>query len=208
MVSRADQRARLNDALVDLCFERGFALVTVESLCSRAGIDHAAFEDAYADLEDCFCQALEAERDDFFAYLDRCLAGHRRWVDRLRAVAYGLLRFLRADEARAHFLTIELHLAGERATRIWSETIVAPLFDRIDEGRSVPGTPASVTRATAEAVGGAIFNRIRMAAEQGTLLSGGEAVPQLMYMAALPYLGTAAAQAELSAPAPADPGEA
>jgi AcrR family transcriptional regulator len=177
-------------------------------LCARAGIERADFDDAYADLEDCFCQTLEAERDAFFAYLDRCLAGQELWVDRLRAVAYGLLRFLRADEARAHYLTIELHLAGERATRIWSETIVVPLFDRIDEGRFESAAPPSVTRATAEAVGGAIFNRIRMAAEQGTLLSGEEAVPQMMFMAVLPYLGVDAAQAELRAPAPPDPGKA
>jgi AcrR family transcriptional regulator len=205
MVQGPSQYAPVHAALIELCFERGFERVTVEALCLRAGIDRATFDRNYSDLEDCFCQTLEAERDEFFAYLDRALRGQVYWVDRLRAVAYGLLRFLRTNEPRAHFLTIELHVAGERAARIWSETIVSRLFDRIDEGRAEPGSPDSASRATAEAVGGAVFSRIRIAAENGTLLAGEEEVPQLMYLAVLPYLGPKAAQAELSAPPPPDP---
>jgi AcrR family transcriptional regulator len=204
--AKNQQRALVDDALLELCYERGFAAITVEALCERAGTEQADFERRFESLEDCLCQTLEALRDDFFAYLDCCLAGQDRWVDRLRTIAYGLLRYLRADQARTHFLAVELHLAGERATLIWTETILGPLLDRIDEGRVESGSSAALSRSTAEAIGGSIFSRIHVAAAGGEVFEDDELVPQLMYMAVLPYLGEEAARAELSAPAPSDPG--
>jgi AcrR family transcriptional regulator len=203
--ARAGERERIGAALIDLCLERGFPAVTVEDLCARAEVPLALFEAEYDGLEDCFCQTLEAQRDDFFDYLDRAVAVTKaeRWADRVRTVAYGLLRYLRDDRARAHFLTVELNRAGERAMLIWTETIVKPLFDLIDEGRREPGAPASLTRATAEQVGGGIFARIYAATGKGELdLPGRQVVPQLMYTVVLPYLGAQAAAEELAAPPP------
>lgn len=201
----ASERERVRSALIGLSFKRGFAQVTVDDLCERAEVDRPVFAAQYADLEDCFCQTLEAERDDFFAYLDRAVAvaGAERWADRVRAVAYGLLRYLRADRARTHFLTVELNRAGERATLIWTETILKPLFDLIDEGRCEPGAPASLTRATAEQVGGGIFAQIYAATGGGEPhLPDAPIVPELMYAVVLPYLGPEAAAEELKAPPP------
>jgi AcrR family transcriptional regulator len=206
MVAGEDKRARVHDALIDLCYERGYANVTVEQVCQRARVSESSFYEEFSDLEDCFCETLEWQRDRFFAYLDRALAGQEAWADRLRATAYGLLRYLRADRARTHFLAVELHLAGERAMLIWTETIVKPLLDRIDEGREESDSQGSLSRGTAEAVSGAVFGRIHTAAADRSLFGEEDIVPQLMYMAVLPYLGAEAAQAELSALPPPDPG--
>lgn len=195
---------RFRQAMVDLCFEVGYRNVTVPMLAERAELGEEEFDRCFEDLEDCFCQTLEAHRDDFFAYLGKgmALAEPENWADRLRAVAYGLLRYLRADPARTHFLTVELGRAGERATLIWTETIVKPLFDLIDEGRSARTDSASLTRSTADAIGGGILLQILAAVEKGDLEEGDRVVPQLMYSAVLPYLGPAAAEKELHAPPP------
>jgi AcrR family transcriptional regulator len=199
----SEQRAQVDRALIDLCFESGFTGLSVEALCRRAGLDRTAFDRQYTDLEDCFCQMLESERDRFFAYLDRALIGQQRWVDRLRAVAYALLRYLRADERRTHVLTIELYRVGERATLIWSETIAKRLFGLIDEGRFELADPDSLTVTTAVSVGGGIFNQLYPAVGRGSSLPAeSEIVPQMMYAAVLPYLGAAAAARELSIPPP------
>lgn len=201
-----EQRARLARGLIEACAEVGFASLTQEQVCRHGGASEADFNRLYGSLDDCFCQTLEAVRDDFFTYLERALGGEEGWAERLRIIAYGLLRYLRADRARAQFLTVELHLAGERATRIWSETILTPLLDAIDEGRRLPGSPSSLSRGTAAAIGGAIFSRIRLASIDGSLYGSGEQmVPELMYAAVLPYLGPEGAEAELRAPAPPDP---
>lgn len=202
---RGQERALFDAALIELCAEDGFAQVTVAALCRRAHLDPPAFDRHYADLEDCFCQMLESERDRFFAYLDLAVAGRSRWVDRLRAVAYALLLYLRADPGRTRVLTVELYRVGERATRIWSETIARRLFDLIDEGRQELADPDSLSRATAEAVGGGIFASIYGAVgSDPSLPSDSKIVPGMMYAAVLPYLGAAAAAAELEVPSPTD----
>jgi AcrR family transcriptional regulator len=199
--------ARFRRAMVDLCFEVGYERLTLPMLLERAALGEEEFDRCFEDLEDCFCQTLEAHRDEFFAYLGRAidLAEPECWADRLRAVAYGLLRYLRADPARTHFLTVELNRAGERPTLIWTETIVKPLFDLIDEGRSARPDSASPTRSMADAVGGGILLRIIVAAENGDLREGERVVPQLMYSAVLPYLGPVAAEEELHAAPPPAP---
>jgi AcrR family transcriptional regulator len=190
--------------MVDLCFKVGYPQLTLAMLLEGAGLGEEEFHRCFDDLDDCFCQTLEAHRDDFFAYLGRAmaLAEPESWADRLRAVAYGLLRFLRADPARTHFLTVELGRFGERATLIWTETIVKPLFELIDEGRAARPDRGSVTRSTADAVGGGILLQILAAVENGDLAEGERAVPQLMYSAVLPYLGPAEAEKELHVPPP------
>jgi AcrR family transcriptional regulator len=199
-LSAAEERDRLLRAMLDLSVERGFRNIDLPALLEHAGVDEAAFHRHFGDLEDCFVAKLEEERDEFFRQLHLAVEGKVLWVDRLRSAAYGLLRFLRADPKRRHFLTAELSGAGERATRVWTETIVKPLFDLIDEGRGEGDRPDSQTRATAEAVGGGIFAQINTAAERGTLDEA--AVPKLMYAAVLPYLGADAAAKELTIPPP------
>lgn len=201
-VGAGDERFRR--AMVDLCFEVGYPQLTLPMLLERAELGEEDFNRRFDDLEDCFCQTLEAHRDEFFAYLGRAMARAEPedWADRLRAVAYGLLRFLQADPVRTHFLTVELGRAGERATLIWTETIVKPLFDLIDEGRTARSEEAPLTRSTADAVGGGILLQILAAVEKGDLEGGEQVIPQLMYSAVLPYLGPGAAEAELHIPPP------
>lgn len=202
-VGAADERFRR--AMVDLCFEVGYEKLTLPMLLERAALPEEDFHRCFDDLEDCFCRTLEAHRDGFFADIQRAmeLAEPEGWADRLRAVAYGLLRYLQADPVRTHFLTVELSRAGERATLIWTETIVKPLFDLIDEGRTTAGSEAaSLTRSTADAVGGGILLQILAAVEKGNLEEGERVVPQLMYSAVLRYLGPAAAEKELHTPPP------
>jgi AcrR family transcriptional regulator len=201
-VGAGDERFRR--AMVDLCFEVGYPQLTLPMLLERAELGEGDFNRRFDDLEDCFCHTLEAHRDDFFAYLARAmaLAEPESWADRLRAVAYGLLRFLQADPVRTHFLTVELNRAGERATLIWTQTIVKPLFELIDEGRTARSGAGSLTRSTADAVGGGILLQILAAVEKGDLEEGERVVPQLMYSAVLPYLGSAEAEKELHTPPP------
>ena len=199
-LSVAEERDRLLRAMLDLSFERDYRNIDLPALLERAGLDEAAFQCHFENLEDCFVAKLKEERDEFFRQLNRADEGKPFWVDRLRAVAYGLLRFLQADAKRRHFLTVELSGAGERATWVWTETIVKPLFDLVDEGREEGDRPDSHTRATAEAVGGGVLAQINTAAERGTLDEA--AVPEVMYAAVLPYLGAEAAAKELTIPSP------
>jgi hypothetical protein len=77
------------------------------------------------------------------------------------------------------------------------------LVEFIDLGRKELDDPESLTRATAEAVGGAIFSRIRSEIEADETDTLPALLPKMMYMAVLPYLGPEAAAEELKTAPPA-----
>lgn len=197
----AAERARLREAMVDLCFERGYKDLGLAELLARAGVSEEAFRRHYSGLEDCFCELVEEGRDDLLKeVVDRAFA-EQGWRNQIRAAAYAMLRFLQADERRARLIIVEVHSAGTRAQLIRDQGIQL-LFDLIDVGRNELPDPNSLTRATAESVGGAIYKRMETAIEAGDLSVGDRLVPELMYTVILPYRGTEAALAELTIPAP------
>jgi AcrR family transcriptional regulator len=193
-------------ALIDLCFERGFAALTVDDLCDRAGLDRAVFFHFHTDLEDCFFQICGAELRRYRHLAALARAGLGDWRDRLRATVYALYRYLDSDERLRRFAVVEIRAAGERSALLIGSEIEG-LFELIDEGRSEPTAAPSLTRATAESIGGGIFNEIyTAAAHEGPMPAEEEVVPQLMYSAVLPYLGATVAVEELHIPPPQSAG--
>lgn len=111
------------------------------------------------------------------------------WRLRLRAVAYALYR---RRQGRS-----PVPADGE------VERLVERLVELIDEGRAEPTAPASLTRLTAEALGGAISSQLCFAAgRDGRPCPEEELVPTLLYTAVLPYIGADAAAEELRAQPP------
>jgi len=107
------------------------------------------------------------------------------WRSRLRAATYALYRDLGEGSAPP----VEDEIEG--------------LVDLIDEGRAEPTAPPTLTRVTAEALGGAICHEMFFSAvREGSLSPESELVPPLMYAAVLPYAGAASAAEELRIPAP------
>ena len=197
-------RDPLHSALIDLCFERELQSLTEADLCERAGVSVEYFSSRYESLEDCFFEAYAAE---FARYRRRAAAareGLTEWRPRLRATAYALLRYLSEDERLTHFTVVEVRRAGERSALLIGEGI-QELIDLLDEGRSEPGAPADLTRATAESVAGGLFNQLYVAVAGGAGAPvESDIVPQAMYTAVLPYLGVQVATEEFSIPPPPD----
>jgi AcrR family transcriptional regulator len=204
METTSDVDRRLREALLDLCVERGYADLQLDDLLARAGVDSAAFHRSYAGLDTCFTAVLGQAYGEFFERAQEAVAGQVGWRDRMRATAYALLRFLRADERVARLAAVEAQHGGEGALRLFVETFNR-LVDLIDEGSAEAGGPESPSRATAIGVGGVVFARIQEAIAEGELGLGEEEIPQLMYAAVFPYFGAEAADEELRIPPPPDP---
>ncbi|HYH53622.1 MAG TPA: hypothetical protein VD761_05780 [Solirubrobacterales bacterium] len=196
-----ERRERVHRALVDLCFERGFAAVTEEALRERAQVDGEFFEREYGDLATCFLHGFEAELQRFHDRLDPIRNGAGPWRERVWLTGYELLRLFEEDRKATHFLVVEVRTASEQALLLFGAEINA-MVDLIDEGREVATQPEELTRATAEAITGGFFNHLYALFSQGELPPEEEIIPQLMYTAVLPYLGEEAAARELSAPPP------
>jgi AcrR family transcriptional regulator len=199
----AQEARRLREALLDLCAERGYKKLKLPELLERADVDEAAFHRRYADLDACFAAVLDEIYEEFFARAQEAVAGESGWRDRMRATAYALLRYLRADERVARLAAVEVQYAGDDAQKLFLQTFNR-LVNLLNEGSAEVGGPESPGLATALGVGGVVFARIQEAVAEGELGLGEEEIPELMYAAVFPYLGAEAAEEELHIPPPAD----
>jgi AcrR family transcriptional regulator len=207
MRSQPSPRTRLHQALLDLCFERGFQHLQLEDLLTCAGVDRPTFAAEFADLEGCFFAVFEAEIDAFQRQATALPADPGSWHRRLRAGAYALYRFLAADQRRSHFLLVDSRGAGERTLLLAGQRLAA-VSALIDAGRGELADPGSLSRATADSLAGGIFNQLYAILGRGDPLPPErEIVPQLLYTVVLPYLGPAAALQELAIPPPPRPSE-
>jgi AcrR family transcriptional regulator len=195
------EATRLRDALLDLCVERGYKKLKLQTLLERAEVDAQAFHSQYVDLDACFAAVLAEIYEEFFARASEAVAGQVGWRDRMRATAYALLRFLRADERVARLAAVEVSHAGKGAQRLFQQTF-SRLVELIDEGSSEAEGPESPGLATAIGVGGVVFARVQEAVSKGELDLGEDEIPELMYAAVFPYLGAEAAEEELHIPPP------
>ncbi|HYH53613.1 MAG TPA: TetR/AcrR family transcriptional regulator [Solirubrobacterales bacterium] len=193
-------RARIQNALIELCLERSYAGVTLPDLLRRAGVDDETFHCYFDDLEDCFCSFYEEMRDEFMLRVGESFAGVSGWREQIRAAAWAIVDYILEDPGRARISFVEVWFAGERAKLI-REQAMSGLFALIDQGR-LERADSFVSSVTAEFVGSAVYRRLQAAIESGDL-SGLEAeVPELMYAVVLPYLGREAAEEELRMPRP------
>jgi AcrR family transcriptional regulator len=200
-ISAGEERVRLEQAFAAVVCERGFAEASAEAVAERAGCDLEAYHRHFTDLEDCLCEYIQAGTVELLMRSAKAFDGVEGWREQLRAVAHTMLHFLRENPARARIMVVEVLSAGERAQLIRDQGMEG-LFAFIDAGRSELDDPDSISRATAEAVGGAIFSRLRMQIETGGTDSLPELLPKMMYTAVLPYLGPEAAAEELRIPPP------
>jgi hypothetical protein len=109
------------------------------------------------------------------------------WRTRLRTALYALHRHLLEPGERVKWML---------------DADVEDLVELIDAGRAEPTAPPTLTRFTAESLGGAILQQVALAAARERPAPEAELVPDLMYSAVLPYMGPAAAAEELRIPPP------
>jgi AcrR family transcriptional regulator len=189
--------------MISLCAEVRYVNVTLPTLLERAGVDEAAFERDFADLEDCFCQIFEAQRDELALRVANAFAAEQGWANQLRAAAYALMFYLSEDLQRALFMR-EVFYAGERANLLRDQANQG-FVALVDLGRMEMDEPDSLTIATAETITSAIYQRLQSSIENSEFEHFEKGAQEMMYMAVLPYLGPEAAQEELTIPPPPFP---
>jgi AcrR family transcriptional regulator len=190
--------ALFRTALTDLCTDCGFAALTSEDVCRRAGLSRSVFRSFYASVEECFLDACAAELRRLRRIAGEAGAGVADWRTRLRATAYALYRSLSDDERLRRLVMVEARAVGETSALLVHEAL-EPLYDLVDEGRAEPAAPATLTRGTAEFLVGGVFNEVYLASlHRGPLPPEHEMVPKMMYLTVLPYVGATAAGEELS----------
>lgn len=193
------ERQQIHNALVEVCRERGLGAATREQVIERAGLDRSSFDRHFSDVDDCFAEYLRDACGPFLGKARTEMESAEDWRTQLRTVIYGMVRFWGEDTGRAHMLLVETYAAGPLGIGI-RDQVLETMVDLIDRGRGLMDDPAELTRLTAEAMAGALFNQMHLLQAGGKLDEADRLVPQLMYFLVLPYCGVEAAIEELSQP--------
>jgi len=175
---------------------RGYEQATVQDAITRAGLYRQAFYDNFEDKEACYLEALDAGSAWVELAMRRAVAGEPGWRGQLRGALGGLLGFLDEEPEIGRALLVEVHAAGPRAVSKRTEAMerAAKAVDLARE-ESEDDAPAISAEAVVAGVLAVLHSR----------LAGGEdggftrLLPELMYLAVLPYFGVEAAAEEMRA---------
>jgi AcrR family transcriptional regulator len=189
-------RDRIAAAVIALVGNRGFAETSVEMVCEEAETRRSHFDRCFAGKEDCFLTVHDEVAEEFCDRVLAAYAGASSWHDRVWAAGWAAMRFFREDAARARFLVVEVNGSGSGA-QSRRDAVLQRLADILDGGREQLEKPDSVSRCTAEIVAGAIYGTVLGRIESGSIERGEDFLPELVYMAVMPYLGSRAAEEEL-----------
>jgi AcrR family transcriptional regulator len=194
------QRARMLAAARQVVASEGYAQMSVERVVARAGVSRKTFYDLFENREDCFIAAF----DDAVAHAQRIVReayeSQTGWRERIRAGLAALLALLDEEPELRSVCVVEALAAGPRVLEHRAR-ILRVLIAAVDEGREeAKKDPPPLA---AEGVVGAVLAVIHARALEDSPLSG--LLGPLMGMIVLPYLGTTAADRELTHPAPTRP---
>jgi len=141
-------------------------------------LQHAAFEE--------LCRRVKA-----------AFHGAPSWHDRIWAAGLAAMRFLRENPERARAL-VDDSAGGDSDSADLRDQIVQRIADLLDGGRGEVEGRRPMSRCTAEIAAGAVYNTILAKVASGAIERGDEFLPELIYMATMPYLGARAAEDELA----------
>lgn len=173
---------------------QGFEQATVQDALTKAGLYRQAFYDNFDDKEDCYLEALEAGSAWVELAIRRAIADEAGWRGRLRGGLTGLLGFLDDEPEIGRALLVEVHAAGPRAvakrTAAMERAAKAVDLAREENGDDAPAISAEAVVAGILAV---LHSRLARGEEGGFT----RLLPELMYLAVLPYFGAEAAAEEM-----------
>lgn len=177
--------------------EGGFAALSAAAVCARADVGRTHFDRCFADLEGCFLELHGEAMEELCGQVEVACNGRLAWHDRIWAAGMAAMRYLQEDPVRAHFLVVAVNGAGP-AGQTRRDEIVQRIANVLDGGRGEVRGERPMSRCTAEITAGAVYGTIMAKVESGSIERGEEFLPELIYLATMPYLGARAAEDELA----------
>jgi AcrR family transcriptional regulator len=206
------QRERILVAMADSCASRGYNATTIADICEPAGVSRATFYELFKDKEDCFHAAMEVSLADAMGRILSAYSPDKPWATMVRDAAAEFLDLLASRPAFARMALVEAPATGERAFELYSsgKKVLQALLDR---GRDDPieeeAIPPSAGRAALAGAESLIVGQILA----GNAKRLRELLPDIVYIAIVPYLGqdealcqSGEAERRLEAMPPSPPG--
>jgi AcrR family transcriptional regulator len=188
------KRQRILRGMLEAVGSKGYEQSTVQDAITNAGLYRQVFYDNFADKEDCYLHALDAGAAWVELAMREAAAGEETWRGQLRGALSGLLSFIDEQPEIGRALLVEVHAAGIRAVEKRTEAMERAA-EMIDRARDESDDVAPAISAEAVVAGILAVLHTRLAARRAPAF--GRLLPELMYLAVLPYFGAEAAAAEL-----------
>ncbi|HET7454564.1 MAG TPA: TetR/AcrR family transcriptional regulator [Solirubrobacterales bacterium] len=177
----------------------GYERTTVQDAIAEAGVYRQAFYDSFSGKEDCYLQALDAGSAWVELAMRDSATGLATWREQLRGALNGLLGFIDEQPAVGKALLVEVHAAGPRAVAKRTEAIAraSSMMDLARE-ESDGDAPAISAEAVVAGILAVLHSRLASNQTSGYL----RLLPELTYLAVLPFFGPEAATAAMEAAQP------
>ncbi len=184
------QRERMVDAMVAVVADQGYADTTVADIISAAGVSRATFYEQFADKEDCFVAAYSTVMERMLAFVAEGFAadGSGDWIERLRGGIRSLLTYLSQNPVAVRVGIVEGFGAGSRARDRYQQAVSA-FFPFLEAGRDLIDDAERVPDETARVVVGGISALIFNEASAGNARKLPGLLPEMIYLAVVPYMG-------------------
>ncbi len=174
-------------------------------MVARAEVSESVFYEVFSTVEECYRAAFEKGLARLSRAVNEAAGGEQSWLERVRSGLVALLGFLDDDPSWARLLVLDtpLSVAVTLECRQRLHDLLAALLERgaeFSDGRGnsrAVRSPLLSATLGGELIVGGVFSVIRTSMLEG---DGGKLVelaPSLMAFIVAPYLGQAAAQAEL-----------
>jgi AcrR family transcriptional regulator len=188
------KRQRILRGMLKAVGTQGYEQTAVQDAIAHAGLYRQAFYDNFEDKEDCYLHALDAGLEWVEIAMRQAAAGEPNWRGQLRGALAGLLSFLDEQPEIGRALLVEVHAAGERAVerRTLAMERAAEMMDGARE-ESEEAAPAISAEAVVAGILAVLHTRLAARQTEGFA----DLLPELMYLAVLPYFGAEAAAAEM-----------
>jgi AcrR family transcriptional regulator len=188
------KRQRILRGMLEAVGSRGYEQATVQDAITRVGLYRQAFYDNFDDKEACYLEALEAGSAWVELEMRRAVADEVAWRGQLRGALSGLLGFLDDEPEIGRALLVEVHAAGPRAVAKRTEAMERAV-KAVDLAReeSEDDAPAISAEAVVAGILAVLHSRLAGGEDSGFT----PLLPELMYLAVLPYFGAEAAAEEM-----------
>lgn len=191
-------RARIMEAALEACGERGYRGATVQDVIDRYGGHRQQFYKHFANKAECYFAAYESEVERLYAALRDLAMAETSWQRGLVAVLEGLAEFICTRPTFARGLLVEVHVAGGPALLKRLE-VFERLTRAVDSARRETESRHSPPPVTATFMVGAIEAAVTSALTRAQPQDFGVAVPELAQMVLAAYFGDEIAGEETEA---------
>jgi len=188
------KRERILQGMLKAVGVQGYERTSVQDVVTEAGLYRQAFYDSFEDKEDCYLQAIDAGSAWIELAMREAAGEKTTWRGQLRGALAGLLGFLEEQPAVGRALLVEVHAAGPSAVEKRTEAMERAAM-MMDQARKESVGMAPEISAEAVVAGILAVLHTRLSTHQTSNFM--QLLPELMYLAVLPYFGPDVAAAEM-----------